>query len=205
MDFKITSFKNGANIPNEYAFCVPGNPVEMGPNKNPHLKWGEPPKGTKSFVILCVDPYVPSKGDDVNQEGKEVPADLERVDFYHWVLVDIPADTREIPEGADSNGITAKGKAIGKTEYGVTGINNYTQWFAGDKDMEGNYGGYDGPCPPWNDSIVHHYYFKLFALDVASLQLSGEFTGENVKKAIQGHILAEAAWVGAFTLNKRLL
>ena len=48
------------------------------------------------------------------------------------------------------------------------GINDYTGWFAGDKDMAGNYFGYDGPCPPWNDEIPHRYVFTLYALDVAA-------------------------------------
>lgn len=94
----------------------------------------------------------------MNKPGKLVPADLPRVEFFHWVL-DIPADVCGLEEGAASRGITPRGGPVGKTQLGVTGKNDYTGWFAGDPDMAGTYGGYDGPCPPWNDSIVHHYHF----------------------------------------------
>lgn len=62
----------------------------MSDNKNPHLQWSDLPAGTRSLVLICHDYDVPSKGDDVNQEGKTVPANLPRVDFYHWVMIDLP-------------------------------------------------------------------------------------------------------------------
>ena len=86
----------------------------------------------------------------------------------------------------------------------MRGINNFTDWFAGDEQMRGEYGGYDGPCPPWNDEIIHHYYFTVFALDVSSLELSGSFGGPDVLAAMRGHILAEGRWVGTYTLNPDL-
>ena len=207
MNFRISSFCNGGRIPGIYCLGAPGEdgPFQFAANRNPHLEWDDAPKGTKSFAILCVDPYVPSVGDSVNQEGKTVPKDLPRVDFYHWVLVDIPKYIKRIEEGEASTGITAHGKEFGKKPYGVAGRNNYTDWFAGDKEMAGDYGDYDGPCPPWNDELIHQYHFKLFALDVESLKLSGSFRGEDVVEAIKGHVLAEAEWVGNYTMNKALL
>lgn len=207
MILTIHSFENGKSIPGENAFCVPADEghVTFAPNKNPHLTWSGAPEGTKSFALICVDPDVPSKPDDVNQEGRTVPADLPRVDFYHWVLTDIPAGLGEIKEGEASDGVTPHGKEPGTKKYGIAGINNYTDWFKGDENMEGFYGDYDGPCPPWNDSIIHHYHFKLFALDVPSLNLSGNFTGPDALKAMEGHVLGEAEWIGTYTLNKDLL
>ena len=67
--------------------------------------------------------------------------------------------------------------------------------------MKGDYGGYDGPCPPWNDEIVHHYHFTVYALDVATLGLSGRFGGPEALKAMQGHILDQASWIGKYSLN----
>ena len=76
--------------------------------------------------------------------------------------------------------------------------------FAGDPDMAGNYFGYDGPCPPWNDSLIHHYVFTLFAVDVASCNVSGDFTGHDVRQALEGHILGQSSILGTYTLNPRL-
>jgi Raf kinase inhibitor-like YbhB/YbcL family protein len=67
--------------------------------------------------------------------------------------------------------------------------------------MKGDYHGYDGPCPPWNDEIVHHYVFTLYALDVARCTLDGRFTGQDVRAAIAGHVLAEARLTGTYSLN----
>ena len=83
----------------------------------------------------------------------------------------------------------------------MQGLNNYTDWFAGDADMGGDYGGYDGPCPPWNDSILHHYHFRLYALDVDSLGLEGRFGGPEALAAMEGHILDQTEVVGTYTLN----
>ena len=70
--------------------------------------------------------------------------------------------------------------------------------------MGGNYGDYDGPCPPWNDSIVHHYHFTVYALDVESVNLSGNFMGRDVLKAIEGHVLAKGSYVGVYSLNPEI-
>ena len=80
----------------------PESHIALAGNRNPHLAWDGAPEGTKSFVILCVDVDVPSAGDDVNQEGKRVPLNLPRVDFFHWVLCDLPASVTEIAEGTHS-------------------------------------------------------------------------------------------------------
>jgi hypothetical protein len=203
--FKVTiaAWPNGGAIPVDYAFCKPAaqGHIEMSRNLSPALAWTGAPAKTRSFAIICHDPDVPSKADDVNQEGRVVPASLPRVDFYHWVLVDIPSDMTGLDAGADSDGITAGGKAPGPTAHGVRGVNNYTDWFATDDAMKGDYGGYDGPCPPWNDELLHHYHFTVYALDVSSLGLQGRFGGPQALAAMAGHILAKDTWVGTYTLN----
>lgn len=207
MRLTSSSFQDGAPIPGEFAFAVQDvkNHVALSANRNPQLAWSDVPEGTESFVLIVHDPDVPSRGDDVNQEGREVPADLPRVDFYHWILLDIPAGTREIAAGSQSDRITAHGKRGPAAPEGMRhGINNYTQWFAGDPQMEGDYFGYDGPCPPWNDSIVHHYIFTLYALDVERIDIDGELTGENVRRALEGHVLAEASLTGTYSLNPKI-
>lgn len=208
MKLRSDSFKDQGNIPVRNAFCKPdgAGKVALAGNENPHLAWEDVPEGTQSYVVICHDPDVPSKPDDVNQEGREVPADLPRVDFYHWILIDVPASTTEIAQGSYSSGITPRGKAGPLGLDGTRqGLNDYTGWFASDRDMNGDYFGYDGPCPPWNDSIVHRYVFTVYALDIPELSFEGRFTGSDVVNAIQGHILGQASVTGLYTLNSRLM
>ena len=198
------SFADGATIPAQNAFGRhdPESHVALCDNRNPHVGWSDVPDGAKSLALVVHDPDVPSKGDDVNQEGKTVPADLPRVDFYHWLLVDIPAGASPLAEGELSDGITARGKEGPAAARGMRqGANDYTGWFAGDEDMKGSYFGYDGPCPPWNDSIVHHYHFTLYALDVETLAVDGEFGGADVLAAIEGHVVDKASFMGSYTIN----
>ena len=203
---KLTSsgFKHNGKIPGEFAFCVidPKTHVTLSKNRNPELNWSGAPAGTKSFALICHDYDVPGKGDDVNQEGRTIPVTLPRVDFYHWVLIDLPANATSIKAGEFSDGVTARGKPGPDGPRGTRqGINDYTAWFAGDKDMAGNYFGYDGPCPPWNDSIPHHYVFTLYALDFARCPVDGVFKGADVIAAIRGHVLAQASITGVYSLN----
>jgi hypothetical protein len=207
MKLRSDSFKDGQPIPGEYAFCVidPKSHVTLSGNRNPHLAWDDVPAGTRSFVVICHDVDVPSKPDDLFKDDREIPSTLPRVDFYHWVLVDVPASERAIAAGSYSKEVSPRGKAGPATPQGTRqGINDYTGWFAIDHDMNGDYYGYDGPCPPWNDSILHHYVFTVYALDIDRVPLEGKFTGPEVRKAIQGHVLAEATITGTYTLNPRL-
>lgn len=180
--------------------------VGFSDNRNPHLAWGGLPAGTQSLTLICHDPDVPSRGDDVNQPDREVSADLPRVDFFHWLLVDLPPGLSGVAEGEYSAGFTARGKPGPGSLHGARqGVNDYTGWFAGNADMAGTYFGYDGPFPPFNDSIVHHYVFTLFAVDVPRLGLDGAFNGAQVRAALQGHVLAQASITGTYCLNRRLL
>lgn len=204
MKLTSTSLADGQKIPDELAFCIPdpAHHVCLGKNLNPQLAWSEVPEGTQSFALICHDPDVPSRGDDVNQEGRTVPATLPRVDFFHWSLFDLPADLREIKAGEFSSEVVPRGKPGPQAPHGARqGINSYTDWFAGDNDMRGDYYGYDGPCPPWNDERVHHYVFTLYALDIANLPVNGKVTGSQVREALQGHVLAEAGLTGVYSLN----
>lgn len=202
------SFKDGAFIPGKFAFGVidAAAHVALSDNRNPHFAWSDVPADAKSLVLICHDRDVPSRGDDVNQEGKTVPADLPRVDFFHWVLIDLPTNLSAIQEGEFSDGIQPRGKSgpeiANHAPNGARhGLNDYTDWFASDPNMAGDYFGYDGPCPPWNDSIAHHYVFTLYALNIARLPVEGKFTGAQVRDAIRKHVLAEASIVGTYSLN----
>ncbi|MEJ2601925.1 MAG: YbhB/YbcL family Raf kinase inhibitor-like protein [Gammaproteobacteria bacterium] len=207
MNLTTSAFRDGERIPDEFCF---GNPAEeghmtLGANRNPDFTWANLPEGTRSLALICVDVDVPSKADDVNQEGRTIPAGLPRVDFYHWVMVDIPAHITGIPAGSCSDGVTAQGKKDPAGPDGARqGLNDYTGFMSGDPEMAGEYFGYDGPCPPWNDELLHHYHFVLYATDLESVPVDGKFTGQDVLKALEGHVLAESRVIGTYTLNPRV-
>ena len=208
MHIRSKSFHDMQPIPAEFAFCQPGQngePCVFAANRNPHLTWSDVPEGTRSFVLTCIDVDAPSIGDDVNQEGRSVRASLPRTEFVHWLMIDIAPEFREFGAGACAEDVVAHGK---QETFGPPaskqGINDYTGWFAADENMRGDYYGYDGPCPPWNDERLHHYHFRVAALDVVRLGIDGRFDISDVRKAMQGHVLAEAEIIGTYTLNASL-
>ncbi len=207
MQLESRSFANGQPIPEEFAFARPDphTHATFAANRNPHLSWKGVPKGTKSLVLLCVDPDAPSIPDDVCKEGRIVPRDLPRVDFHHWVMVDIPPTCSEIAAGSFSSGVTPGGKQTPKGPQGSRqGRNDYTSWFAADPEMAGQYLGYDGPAPPWNDEREHRYRFELIASDLERCPVEGAFTAQEVRRAIAGHDLARASLTGTYTLSPGL-
>jgi Raf kinase inhibitor-like YbhB/YbcL family protein len=205
MQLRSENFEDGQVIPGEFAFAVPDASAHLAlsSNRNPHLAWSNAPAGTQSLVLICHDPDVPSCADDVNQEGRVVPAELPRIDFYHWLLLDIPASVSSIAAGAHSQEVTPGGKSGPTAADGLRhGLNDYTAWFAGDPQMQGDYYGYDGPCPPWNDSRVHHYIFTVYALASPTLNIDGPLTGASVRAALNAApVLAQASLTGLYSLN----
>ena len=148
--FSLTSpaFTDGANIPPKYT-CDAGMQ-----NPSPALAWTDAPPNTKSFVLIVHDPDAPLAGG-----------------FTHWVLFDIPATAKELPEGFQAGSV------------GVSGNSGFRRQ------------GYGGPCPP---SGVHHYHFMLSALDVPTLGLQAGATKADVEKAMQGHVIGTAETVGMY-------
>lgn len=195
---EVGGIENGGPIAEKFAFCVPDGDGKTtdGDNISPMIRWSDAPKNTKSFAFIVVDRDVPAKFDDANQEGKTIAEDFPRQDFYHWVLTDIPPYITGLAEGKDSDGKPEGGKPTGKLAYGLSGANDYATF------MQGSFGGYDGPCPPWNDERLHHYHFIAYALDVASLNLADGFTGRDAMARIKKHTLAHAEVVGTFS-NRR--
>ncbi|WP_430474565.1 YbhB/YbcL family Raf kinase inhibitor-like protein [Thalassospira lucentensis] len=206
MKLHIQGWNEGAPIPNKFAFGkIPTEGrFELAENINPAIFWTDIPKGTKSFALICHDSDVPSSGENVNIEGKTISPDLPRVDFYHWVVANIPSSTTKIDEGQASNRVTPTGKKPGARPYGEAGLNNYTNWFADHPTMGGNYADYDGPCPPWNDALIHHYHFTIYALDVNEVSLPQPFGGPELLTAIDGHVLAKACYTGTYSMNRDL-
>lgn len=197
----VKGIEEGKPIPAQFAYCVPDGRGKSkgGSNINPEISWSGAPEGVKSYALIMVDTEVPAKFDDANQEGKTIAADFPRQDFYHWVLVNVPSSVTKIAEGQDSKGTPEGGKPVGKTAYGMNVKNDYA------KVYPGSFGGYDGPCPPWNDLRMHQYHFNVYALNVESVSIADTAGGADVMKAITPHIIAQGKITGTYTQNVSLL
>lgn len=149
MKISSGSFSAGEMIPKKFT-CD-------GPDASPKLNWTEPPAKTQSFALIMDDPDAPAGT------------------WVHWVLFDLPAETRELAEGVAKQEQLANGSRQGRNDFGKIG--------------------YGGPCPPPGDP--HRYFFKLYALD-AKLNLKAGATKADVEGAIKGHILAHAEMIGKY-------
>lgn len=190
-------------MPDRYALRRNAGPTTLVPaeNLNPHLAWDDVPDGTASFALLCADLDAPTDKSGMNQPNVVFDDDSERALFYHWVLVDLPANVRDIDEGAFAplhGGDVSPSKAVSP---GRLGHNDY----AGMPGLEDG-GGlcYGGPAPPWNDSRPHRYRFTAYALSVPALELPDSFKAADVLKAMQDVVLAECSLTVVYTLNTSL-
>jgi Raf kinase inhibitor-like YbhB/YbcL family protein len=136
---------------------IPAKCTCNGAGVSPQLAWTAPPAGTVSFALIVTDPDAPGGT------------------FVHWVLYDLPAGTRMLPEGMPNQRQLANGARQSRNDFGNLG--------------------YGGPCPPGH--APHHYVFTLDALD-AKLNLPAGATRAQVVAAQQGHILAHAQLVGLY-------
>jgi Raf kinase inhibitor-like YbhB/YbcL family protein len=203
---RLTSetFSDMGFMPDACAFGLlgPDRQYRWGENRNPHLAWSGLPAGTRSLALINDDLDVPVRLDTFNKEGGVVAKDLARRALCHWVLVDLDPHSGPIRFGEFSAGVSVGGKPGPQAPRGARqGLNEYTDWFHGDSKMAGNYFGYDGPCPPWNDERPHRYVFTLYALDVPRLAVEGVFGKNDALAAMRGHVLAETALTGLYALN----
>jgi Raf kinase inhibitor-like YbhB/YbcL family protein len=151
MEFVLSSpaFTEGDPIPEKYS-CD-------GEDISPPLQWTDPPEGTLSFALISDDPDAPVGT------------------WVHWVLYNLPAETRSIPEAFPSDAEFPDGTKSGKNSW---------------KSL-----GYGGPCPP---SGTHRYFFTLFALDTLLDMASGAIK-DQLLQAMEEHILAEIDLMGTYT------
>ena len=152
---KLTSsaFSAGGVIPSRHT-CD-------GEDVSPPLVWGDPPPGTKSFALVVDDPDAPDP---------KAP----RMRWVHWVVYDLPAGARALPEAVRSAADLPAGARMGKNDW------NKAAW--------------GGPCPPIGQ---HRYFFTLYALDVA-LGDRGGLTKRDLAAAMKGHVLGQAELVGKY-------
>jgi Raf kinase inhibitor-like YbhB/YbcL family protein len=159
MQLKLTStaFKPGAAIPRKY--------TGEGPDVSPSLSWDDPPAATRSFAIVCDDPDAPSAEP-----------------WIHWVIYNIGADVRALPEGIEAGKSSIAGPIAAEQ-----GKNSWSS---------GTTVGYRGPMPPPGHG-THHYHFKLYALDT-KLALQAPATKSALLDAIKGHVVGEGELVGTY-------
>lgn len=152
MNFMLssTSFKDGSTIPKQYT-CD-------GTDASPGLSWEGVPVGTRSFVLIMDDPDAPVGT------------------FNHWILYDLPAETRELSEGILKEPTLPNGAKQGITSF--------------------RRAGYGGPCPP--KGPVHRYFFTLYALDIHSLGSGPKASKEEVEGKMKGHVLGKAVIMGKY-------
>lgn len=203
MTLTVMGARDNARDPSPMVFCAPAakGHVRLGTDRSPAMKWTTPPRGTRSLAILMFDDDVPADTRDVNKEGRSIPAEAARRRFYHWTLVDLPAELRSIGAGGGGSGVVPHGRAH-RRGPGRSGINDYTGLFKNDPAMVGTYAGYDGPCPPWNDERVHHYVVRVLALDVRRLPLADDFTGAQFEQAVRGHVLGSGSVTLTYTTQQ---
>jgi Raf kinase inhibitor-like YbhB/YbcL family protein len=151
MNIEITStaFRDGQTIPKPY--------TGDGRNLSPPLKWSEPPAGTKSLALVVEDPDAP------------------RGVFTHWVVFNLPATVRELPEGVPPKSSLPDGAIQGINDFGAVG--------------------YGGPSPP--PGKPHRYFFKLYALDTP-LNLGPRTNRSQLLNAMDRHVLAEGQIMGRY-------
>jgi Raf kinase inhibitor-like YbhB/YbcL family protein len=149
MEITSTSFEEGKTIPRKHT-CD-------GPDVSPPLAWSGVPEGAQSLALIADDPDAPMGT------------------WVHWVLYDLPKDTRSLPEGVQSTETLAGGGAQGSNDFGRIG--------------------YGGPCPP--PGRPHRYFFKFYALD-SRVNLPPGADKDTLLKAMEGHILADAQLVGTY-------
>lgn len=151
MSIEVTStaFQQGNAIPQQY--------TGDGADQSPPLSWSEPPEGTKSIALICDDPDAP------------------RGTWVHWVLYNLPPETRELDEGVPTTETLSSGARQGKNDFGNIG--------------------YGGPAPP--KGKPHRYFFKVYALST-ELDLASGATEAELLDAMKGQVLAEGQLMGTY-------
>ena len=152
MAFQISSpaFQPNSDIPKPFT-CD-------GPDGSPALRWNDPPPGTQTLALIMDDPDAPVGT------------------WVHWVIYDLPAATRELPQGMPKDETLKDGSRQGRNDFGTVG--------------------YRGPCPP--PGKVHQYWFRVYALD-GPLKLPPQPNGRDVLRAIAGHTVRVAEIMGTFS------
>jgi Raf kinase inhibitor-like YbhB/YbcL family protein len=149
LELQSPDFAAGASIPKQFT-CDAAD-------ISPAFTWNDPPTATQSFTLIADDPDAPVGT------------------WVHWVLFDLPATARSLPQNVPKIEQLPDGARQGRNDFGKIG--------------------YGGPCPP--PGKPHRYFFKFYALD-KKLNLPTGATKKDVERAMQSHILAQGEWMGRY-------
>jgi Raf kinase inhibitor-like YbhB/YbcL family protein len=144
------------------------------------------------------DPDVPADLSALNKEGTTIAEEVPRMEFTHWVLVDIPASLTSLAEGTDGDGLQTGGLPLERTDHGRRGQNGFAAFL-----KDGPRGGYMGACPPFNDARIHRYRVTVYALDTDRLHLPEVFTRADLLAAAKGHIVSSGWAELIYTINAK--
>ena len=184
-------------LSSDCAFCdMSIDGYDKGANLSPNLFWDNAPDGTKSFALLCVDIDVPTDFTNANKPGVFIEAIQKRTNFVHWMICNIPASIHALPKG-----FMNKYQVINsfKAENLVHGLTDYKKRY-GDKAV-----GYWGPCGPVNDTRIHRYIFRLYALNVETLSLENGFSYDQFIAEVEKHSIALTNVIGLYCRNQLML
>lgn len=151
MAFELTSPVIRPDVPIPKKYTCDGADVSIP------LEWRNPPNGAQSFALIADDPDAPGRT------------------WVHWVIYNLLADARGLPEGVPTNKTLADGSGQGMNDFGRVG--------------------YGGPCPP--PGRPHRYIFTLYALDAVLATAPGASKAA-LLKAMTGHVLGQAQWTGRY-------
>jgi Raf kinase inhibitor-like YbhB/YbcL family protein len=164
MAFKLTSnsFRDGDYLGADHILSADFGFGCSGGNRSPHLAWSGAPAGTKSFAVTCFDPDAPTGSG-----------------FWHWLVVNIPADVAELAldAGNPKSTLLPKGALQTRTDFGGAG--------------------YGGPCPPAGDH-PHRYLFTVFAVGTEALPVKVDTSAAIVGFQLNFNTLAKAAIMGLY-------
>ncbi len=184
---------NKGRLPVSAAFCAPPSVPPEAYDVSPAVSWSRGPRGTRSYALIMTDLDVPKDLGAIGRPGTMIAADVPRVPFIHWVLIDIPPSITHLNKGEESAGFAPGPRPLGLTDHGRRGANVYSGYYPKGSPLAGPRGGYDGPCPPGNDLKTHRYVTQVYALNVRTLGLDGVFFGETAIQRMNGHVLASGA------------
>ncbi len=162
-DFVLTSnsFNDGDYLGGDHILSESFGFGCRGGNVSPHLAWTDPPDGAKRFALTCYDPDAPTGSG-----------------FWHWVVVNIPADVRELELGAGSeSGNPPSGALQVRTDFGQPG--------------------YGGPCPPEGDH-PHRYIFTIHAVGLEELPVTADTSAAVVGFHLNFNSIAKSALMGLY-------